>query len=103
MIHNDLTLERWSKFSLAMQLANVGCDVERTIQWKKKGNLDFSEKSFVEDLNDIKKKKGIQNVYAVLNAVPAKELTYKGFNYGYYEESKNKKKRNLFGRDKAAL
>jgi tyrosine-protein kinase Etk/Wzc len=66
---------------------------------------NFSEKSFVEDLNDIKTKKGIQNIYAVLNAVPAKELTYKGFNYGYYEEKKKKKNflGKVIGRDKAAL
>lgn len=65
----------------------------------------FSEKSFVNDLNDIKKKKGIKNIYAVLNAVPAKELTYKGFDYGYYEEKKKKKNflGKVIGRDKAAL
>jgi tyrosine-protein kinase Etk/Wzc len=65
----------------------------------------FSEKSFIGDLNDIKLKKGINNIYAILNDVPAKEMTYKGFDYGYYQESKPKKSffRNLFGRDKAAL
>lgn len=67
---------------------------------------NFSEKSFVDDLNDIKKKKGIENIYAVLNAVPAKELTYKGFDYGYYEEKKKKKNflgKVIISRDKAAL
>lgn len=45
-IHTDLTHERWFKFSLFEQLANVGCDVSRIIQWKKKGNIDFSNKAF---------------------------------------------------------
>jgi tyrosine-protein kinase Etk/Wzc len=56
-------------------------------------------------LNGIKIKKGIQNIYAILNAVPAKELTYKGFDYGYYEEGKNKRKgvKGIFSRGKAAL
>jgi tyrosine-protein kinase Etk/Wzc len=63
----------------------------------------FSQKAFVDDLNDIKIKKGIQNIYAILNDVPAKELIYKGFNYGYYEEGTKKKKVSLFGRGKAAL
>jgi len=54
---------------------------------------NFSEKSFIEELNGIKLKKGIQNIYAILNAVPAKELTYKGFDYGYYDESNPKKKK----------
>jgi hypothetical protein len=46
MIHSDLTLERWSRFSLFEQLANVGCDVERTIQWRNKGNAPCSEQAF---------------------------------------------------------
>jgi len=66
---------------------------------------NFSETSFVTDLNDIRQKKGISNIYAILNDVPAKELTYKGFNYGYYEESKKKEKwlGKIFNRDNAAL
>lgn len=28
------------------QLANVGADIERTIQWRNKGNLDYSSKAF---------------------------------------------------------
>lgn len=46
MIHKDLTLERWCRFSLFEQLANVGCDIERTIQWKKKGNALYSQQAF---------------------------------------------------------
>ncbi|WP_228779979.1 GumC family protein [Aquiflexum lacus] len=64
---------------------------------------NFSENSFIEELNAMKKKRGIHNVYAILNDVPAKELTYKGFDYGYYEESKKKKKFGFLGRDKAAM
>ncbi len=45
-IHTDLTPERWFKFSLFEQLANIGCDSARTIEWKKKGDLDYSNKSF---------------------------------------------------------
>jgi capsular exopolysaccharide synthesis family protein len=52
---------------------------------------NFSEKGFISELNDIKLKKGIQNLYAILNGVPEKELTYKGLNYGYYDNSGRKK------------
>jgi hypothetical protein len=45
-IHKTLTPERWFRFSLMEQLANVGTDIERTIQWKKAGNLDYSQKAF---------------------------------------------------------
>lgn len=36
IIHKGLTIERWSQFSLAEQLANVGTDVERAIRWKER-------------------------------------------------------------------
>ncbi len=44
-IHKDLTLDRWFKFSIFEQLANVGMDVERTIQWKNKGNTEYSKQA----------------------------------------------------------
>lgn len=66
---------------------------------------NVSKKEFINDVNSIKTKKGVKNVFAVLNDVLAKELTYKGLNYGYYEESKDKKSKikGVFGRNKAAL
>lgn len=45
-IHTDLTLERWFQFSLFEQLANVGTDIARTIQWQKSGKVNYSEKAF---------------------------------------------------------
>ncbi len=46
LIHKGLASGRWFEFSLVEQLANVGCDVERTIQYKKRGDLEFSRKAF---------------------------------------------------------
>ncbi len=46
IIHKELAAGRWFKFSLFEQLANVGCDIERTIQWKKDGNIEYSKKAF---------------------------------------------------------
>ncbi|MFH0898620.1 MAG: hypothetical protein V1855_03505 [bacterium] len=46
MIHKTLTPDHWFKFSLFEQLANVGCDIERTIRWKRENNLDYSQKAF---------------------------------------------------------
>lgn len=37
---------RWFKFTLFEQLANVGCDIERTIRWKNRGDLEESRKAF---------------------------------------------------------
>jgi len=46
IIHKGLTPERWSQFSLAEQLANVGTDVERAIRWKEKNKSDYSTQAF---------------------------------------------------------
>lgn len=45
-IHKGLTPEHWFSFSLFQQLANVGCDIERVIQWKKAGNAQYSQDAF---------------------------------------------------------
>jgi hypothetical protein len=50
MIHKDLTPERWFRFSIMEQLANVGCDVERTIQWNKNGDPEESQRAFYRAL-----------------------------------------------------
>jgi len=46
IIHKDLSSSRWFELSLIEQLANVGCDVERTIQWRNRGDLELSRKAF---------------------------------------------------------
>lgn len=46
MFHKDLEPSRWFKFSILEQLANVYCDVERAIDWRKKNNLEYSQKAF---------------------------------------------------------
>jgi hypothetical protein len=44
--HIGLTPERWFKFSIAEQLANVGCEIERTIRWRNNGDLKNSGLAF---------------------------------------------------------
>src|SRR5271170_6568926 len=46
MIHRGLADGRWFKLSLVEQLANIGSDIERTIFWKKKGELEESRRAF---------------------------------------------------------
>ena len=42
VIHKDLAAGRWFTFSLLMQLANIGTDVERAIRNKRHGrDIDF--------------------------------------------------------------
>lgn len=43
MIHNkDLAPERWFKFSVSEQMANIGCDIDRAVRWRDKGDLEVS-------------------------------------------------------------
>ena len=48
--HTNLTLERWQKFSLLEQLANVGAEVSRALSWKKRGELEKSQKALERGL-----------------------------------------------------
>ena len=40
--HRDLAAGRWQSFSLVEQLANVGSEVERALNWRKKNNVEYS-------------------------------------------------------------
>lgn len=46
LAHKNFEPERWYKLSLLDQLANVGTDIERTIQWKKRGDQAASQAAF---------------------------------------------------------
>ena|SRR3990172_11421001 len=40
--HQQLAAGRWQKFSLIEQLANVGSEVGRAINWRNKGNKEYT-------------------------------------------------------------
>jgi hypothetical protein len=44
--HQQLASGQWFELSLVEQLANVGSEVERAINWKNKGNKQYSELAF---------------------------------------------------------
>lgn len=44
--HKDLSLGRWSRLSFFEQMANIGSEVERALNWRAKQNLDYSQKAF---------------------------------------------------------
>ncbi|MFH1412471.1 MAG: hypothetical protein ABIG10_00375 [bacterium] len=44
--HQELALGRWQKFSLAEQMANIGSEVIRTINWRNKGNKEYADLAF---------------------------------------------------------
>lgn len=49
-IHKNLSEGRWFEFSLAEQMANIGCDVARAINWKKRNNVTMSQAAFERSL-----------------------------------------------------
>ena len=76
IIHKELSSGRWFEFSLVEQLANVGMDIERTMQWKKKGNQEYSQKAFERALElldltvaDPKNKKRLKELLRVREAL----------------------------------
>lgn len=65
---------RWFTFSLVKQLANIGSDVERTIAWKNKGNLEYSRQAAERaielldlTISDPKNRKRLREILRVRN------------------------------------
>ncbi len=48
--HKDLAAGRWSKLSFLEQMANIGSEVERALNWRAKKNADYSQKAFERTL-----------------------------------------------------
>ena len=44
--HKELAAGRWKQLSFAEQMANIGCEIERTISWKQKGRPEISSRAF---------------------------------------------------------
>jgi hypothetical protein len=48
--HASLAEGRWQTFSLMEQLANVGSEVERALNWRNKNNPEYSRLAFLRAL-----------------------------------------------------
>jgi len=48
--HETLAAGRWQAFSLVEQLANVGSEVERALNWLDKRNPEYSRLAFIRAL-----------------------------------------------------
>jgi hypothetical protein len=44
-IHKELASGRWKKMSISMQMANIGSEVSRALNWRKKGNEEYSQRA----------------------------------------------------------
>ena len=44
--HKDLAAGRWNELSFMEQMANIGSEVERALNWKNKNNTAYSQKAY---------------------------------------------------------
>ena len=44
--HQELAAGRWNKFTFVEQMANIGSEVERALNWQAKHNHDYSQKAY---------------------------------------------------------
>ena len=44
--HKDLASGRWERLSFLEQMANIGSEVERALNWQVKDNAAYSQKAF---------------------------------------------------------
>ena len=61
---------------------------------------NYSQKNFVDDINDLKRNKGIKNLYAILNDIEKKDLSHDGYGYGYYAVQRPVRPRGARAREK---
>lgn len=45
-LHKSLTQEKWSAFTLHEQMAHIGAEVGRSLNWKRKGDADHAQRAF---------------------------------------------------------
>ena len=44
--HKDLASGRWGRLTFLEQMANIGSEVERALNWKAKNNAAYTQKAF---------------------------------------------------------
>ena len=74
--HKELASGRWAEMSLAEQMANIGSEVSRALNWKKKDKKDLSQKAFNRALElidmtvtPIKKYSKLKEIFRVREAL----------------------------------
>ncbi|MDP8292240.1 MAG: hypothetical protein P9M04_00310 [Candidatus Orphnella occulta] len=48
--HKDLAQGRWQKMPFLEQMSNIGSEIQRAVNWKKKNNIEYSNKASVRAL-----------------------------------------------------
>ncbi len=76
-IHADLANGRFSQMSFCEQMANIGSEVERALNWKQRKNIEYTKKAFdrahdliaitISGLTDIHRLRELSRVREALN------------------------------------
>ena len=64
--HKDLAAGRWGKLSLVEQMANIGSEVERALNWRAKHNIVYCQQAFERSLELIDLTLGSVNEFSRL-------------------------------------
>jgi hypothetical protein len=48
--HKNLSLSQWSQLSISEQMSHIGSEVNRALNWQKKGNDLYCQKAFARAL-----------------------------------------------------
>lgn len=74
-VYHEKLQQRWKSLSLLEQLANVGSEVERAINWRKKGNMQYSNTAFERALELLDyTTDGMDNFYRLRELKRTREL-----------------------------
>lgn len=80
--HKNAASGRWFEFSLISQMANIGSEVFRAIQWKNKSNKEYSQMAFERALELFDLTMADQkNIHRLREIARAREL-FADFFYG---------------------
>ena len=106
--HQDLASGRWQKLDILEQMSNIGSEVMRAINWRKKGNEKYSEEArtralelidlTIKDRKNIKRLKELTRLREILldyfiggnQHSSSEELWHKYF-YPFNYAARNKK------------
>src|SRR5437868_7991728 len=88
IIHKSLANGRWFELSTIEQLANIGCDFDRAVRWKKRGDIEESDRTFDRmrellclTIADPKNKKRLRELYRFKEVIGG--YFFGGETYGY--------------------
>lgn len=98
IIHKGLLESgRWFKMSMVEQLANVACDIERTIRWRNAGDIKLSSDAFDRALELIDFTiADPKNKHRLREVVRARELLVDHFMYDNIYESTDEEWQKYF-------